>query len=132
MNKRTVILSILIGLTVSCFVWTKPWVKPIARKQSVEEVLKAAATMSHIKNEDLPSVIESAKKGDLNSVGRLRTHYFLVGPWEKYHERMNFGEPPPKADSKDDADDLPHTQKLLEAMREGLSHALNVKTNGKN
>ena len=120
MNKRTVILSILIGLTVSCFVWTKPWVKPIARKQSVEEVLKAAATMSHLKSEDL------------NSVGRLRTHYFLVGPWEKYHEWMNFGEPPPKADSKDDADDLPHTQKLLEAMREGLSHALNVKSNGKN
>ena len=87
--------------------------------------------MSHIKNEDLPSVIESAKKGDLNSVGRLRIHYFSVGPWEKYHEWMNFGEPPPKADSKDNVDALPHTQKLLEAVKKGLSHNLKVKTHGK-
>jgi hypothetical protein len=64
-------------------------------------------------------------------VGRLRTHYFLVGPWKKYHEWMNFGEPPPKADSMDDADDLPHTQKLLEAVKKGLSNNLNVKANGK-
>lgn len=104
------ILTTLIGSTLSYLIWIKPSVKPIGRKQTVEEILKAAATMSHIKEEDLPSVIESAKKGDLNSVGRLRTHYFLVGPWEKYHEWMNFGEPAPKADSMDDVDDLPHTQ----------------------
>ncbi len=31
----------------------------------------------------------------------------------------------------DDADDLPHTQKLLEAVKKGLSNNLNVKANGK-
>jgi hypothetical protein len=116
---------IFTGLSLICLNWrggfnTSPKQTSPSR-QTTDEVLKAAASISHIKEEELSSVIMAAKKGDLNSVNRLRTHYFLVGPPEKYQEWLNFGEDLSKPHTKDLTDDLPQTQKMLEALKKGLN-----------
>lgn len=82
----TFILATAVVALVVCYrSLNRVEVLPIDRKQTVDEVLRAAYS-GHINIEEMPGIIEAAKKGDQNSVYRLMIHYFVSGEHEKYQK----------------------------------------------
>ncbi|MCX6856508.1 MAG: hypothetical protein NTV80_16575 [Verrucomicrobia bacterium] len=126
-------IIILIGLSLIYLQWrgllTGSAVRSATQRQTIDQVLFNAAGTTQIlladgqiKKEDLPAVIESAKKGDPNSAMRLRTHYRFSGQREEFKKWQYFGMTPDESWSEleDSIQELPVTQKLLEALNEGF------------
>jgi hypothetical protein len=124
MSTSFKVIVLFIALSLIYFTWSsivhRSLFRTVARTQNTAQILLPDG---QIKKEELPSVIELARKGDRNSVIRLRTHYRFSGQLEEFKKWEYFGMTPDEswAELENSIQELPETQKLLESLSEDLN-----------